>query len=67
MKNTQELRAFLTAQMNGVATGELDCERAKGVSNLAQQIYNTLNVEIKMAMAKAKLGDQEIEPVRFDE
>jgi hypothetical protein len=44
MKNTGELRAFLVEQMNGVASGDVDMNKAKAVSNLSQQIYNTLNI-----------------------
>lgn len=65
MKNTKDLRTFLLQQMNGVANGEVNMETAKGVSNLAQQIYNTLNIEIKMAVAKDKMAGGEIGAVDF--
>tara|TARA_R110000751_G_scaffold208716_1_gene312568 strand:- start:27 stop:230 length:204 start_codon:yes stop_codon:yes gene_type:complete len=65
MKNTRELREFLVGQMIKVANGEVDVEMAKGVSNLAQQIYNTINVEVKFATAMQKLDGTEIKAVSF--
>lgn len=67
MKNTKELRAFLTEQMTGVAAGTVSTERAKSIANVAQQIYNTLNIEVKVAMARIRLGGQEIGPVEFED
>ena len=67
MKDTRELRAYLIEQMLGVTDGKVSLAEAKGVGYLAQQVYNTLNVEIKMAVARAKLdGEKEIEPVNFN-
>lgn len=65
MKDTRELRAFLVKQMTEIADGNMDLNHAKGVSNMAQQIYNTLNIEVKMAIARSKLGDTAVEPVAF--
>jgi hypothetical protein len=65
MKDTRELRAFLVSQMQGVVKGDVNPEMAKSISNLSQQIYNTLNVEVKLAMAKAKLGQDSIDAVSF--
>ena len=67
MQNTKELRAFLVEQMNGVAEGSVNMDSAKSISNLAQQVYNTLNIEIRMAVVKSKLGDTEVVPVDFSE
>ena len=53
MNNTRELRAFLVEQMQGVASGKVNSEKAKSISNLSQQIYNTINIEVKMALSKA--------------
>ncbi len=64
-QNTKELRSFLVDQMLGVADGKVNFERAKAICNISQQIYNTLNVEVKMAVAKANLKDGKIEPVSF--
>lgn len=67
MKDTAELRSFLVEQMEKVAKGQVGTEKAKGVANLAQQVYNTINMEVKMAQVKSKLQEGvDIEPVRFD-
>lgn len=67
MKDTRELRAFLVEQMQGVAAGKVNVDKAKALSNLAQQVYNTLNVEVRMAIALAKAAKDgtEIKPVPF--
>ena len=65
LTNTRELRTFLVEQMQGVATGRVNSEKAKSICNLAQQVYNTLNIEVKLAVAKQKLNGQEIETVSF--
>lgn len=49
-----------------VADGNVDVSVAKGVCNLAQQVYNTVNIEIKMALANEKLESTSIKPVEFD-
>ena len=67
MRNTKELRGFLLDQMTGIVSGELEIDKAKGISNLAQQVYNTLNIEIKLASVKARLGDDVVVlPLEFD-
>jgi hypothetical protein len=65
MNNTRELRAFLVEQMQGVSTGKVNSEKAKSISNLAQQVYNTLNIEVKMALSKAKLNGQTLDAIDF--
>lgn len=67
MKNTRELRERLLSHMVDVAEGEMTTEVAKGICNLSQQVYNTLNIELKMAVAKDKIGNETITPVSFDE
>ena len=67
INDTRSLRKFLVGKMNDVANGELDAQKTTGIANLAQQIYNTLNIELKTATAMQKLGEQKIEPVKFDE
>ena len=66
MKTSKDLRHFLVDQMEKMASGEVEAANAKGICNYAQQIYNTLNLEIKMALAKQKLVDQQVSPVDFD-
>lgn len=65
MNNTRELRAFLVDQMQGVATGKVNSEKAKSIANISQQIYNTLNIELKMTVAKAKLNGKTVDAVSF--
>ncbi len=66
MENTGDLRTFLTEQMEGAANGEdFDASRAKAVCNLAQQIYNTLNIEVRTAVATEKIGEGKIGVVKF--
>lgn len=66
MTNTRELRAFLVEQMQGVAAGKVNSEKAKAISNLSQQIYNTINIEVKLAISKAKLNGQSVDAVEFN-
>jgi hypothetical protein len=54
--------------MEGVATGRVNTERAKSICNLSQQIYNSLNLEVKMAIARSKLKEgQDVTPVSFND
>lgn len=64
-KNTKELRGFLLEQMTHVADGSQDAMDAKAICNYAQQIYNTVNLEMRHAQAVQKMGDTPIEPVVF--
>ena len=66
MQNTRELRAFLVEQMQGVAAGKVNSEKAKAISNLSQQIYNTINIEVKIAISKSKLNGQTVDAVEFN-
>jgi hypothetical protein len=65
MKSTKDMRNFLLTQMKSVAEGDVEISVAKGVCNLAQQVYNTMNIEIKHALAKQKLEGGEISKVDF--
>lgn len=65
LESTADLRAFLVDQMQGVATGRVSAERAKGVTNVAQQIYNSLLIEVKMAKARVDLKGEDIKSVSF--
>lgn len=65
-KNSAELRGFLLQQMCLVADGTQDSADAKAICNYAQQIYNTLNMEIRHAASIKNLGDQPIKPVSFE-
>lgn len=66
IQNTRDLRSFLVEQMQGVAEGKVNTEKAKGICNISQQIYNSLNLEVKMAVARSKLKDgDDVQPVNF--
>jgi hypothetical protein len=66
IENTRDLRKFLVEQMEGVATGRVNTERAKAICNISQQVYNSLNLEVKMAIARSKLKEgQDVTPVSF--
>jgi len=67
MKNTKDLRARLLSNMDDVANGEMTVDVAKGVCNLAQQVYNTLNIELKRAKLSEQIGEDNIKPVSFDD
>lgn len=63
MKSTKELRDFLIAQMQSVAEGTQEPTEAKAICNYAQQIYNTLNMEMRAAAFRAKHPDATATPV----
>ena len=65
-QNTREMRNFLIERMMDVAEGRVNSEKAKSICNISQQVYNTLNVEIKMAVAKSKLNGGEVGAVEFN-
>lgn len=64
--NTRELRAFLVDQIQNVAEGRTNSEKAKSICNLAQQVYNTINIEVKMALSKSRLNGEKVDAVNFD-
>lgn len=61
IKNTRDLRAYLVSQMEGVANGVVPPERSKAVANLAQQVYNTLAIEIRFAVTRDKLKESKVD------
>ena len=67
MKNTRELRRFLVKQMEAAAEGDFDRDRSRAVGHMAQQIYNTMSIEVRWAIARAKIGDRDIGPVKFND
>ena len=67
IKSTRDMRSFLLEQMQGVAEGNIDLGTAKGVANLSQQVYNTINIELKVAQAKEKIKGLTIDSVKFDD
>jgi len=65
IKNSKELKTFLLSQISGIADGSVAPEMAKGICNLSQQVYNLANLEIKVAIAKVKVGEDGIKSVNF--
>lgn len=63
IQNTRDLRSFLIETMVGVVNETLTPGQAAAVCNVAQQIYNTLNVELRAASVMDKLGVTQIDPV----
>lgn len=63
--STKELRAFLLEQMVSVADGSQEPAQSKAICNYAQQVYNTVSLEIKHSQAKAKIGEAGIADVSF--
>jgi hypothetical protein len=61
--DTASLRKFLIDQMVSAAKGEIEVGAAKSVCNLAQQIYNTVKLEV--AFAQVKVKGVAVEPVSF--
>lgn len=62
-KSTAELRMFLLEQMVAISEGQQDPAQAKAICNYAQQIYNTVALEVKYSAAKLKAGENGIESV----
>jgi len=63
--NTQELREFLVTQMIAAAKGDLDSGRARSVVAFAQQIYNSLTLELRAAGMTARGQDNKIQAIKF--
>ncbi len=63
IKDTKELRKFLLDRMEEVTEGKIDCAQARSICSLSQQVYNTLNIEVKAAQLKASVLDGTIKPV----
>ncbi len=67
-QSTKELRSFLLKQMVNVAEGFQGADEAKAICNFAQQIYNTLNMELRHALAMTRLGENnKVLPVNFND
>jgi hypothetical protein len=66
IKTTADLRAFLLEEMVHTAEGTREASTAKAVCNYAQQVYNTINLEMRHAHAKHKYGTASLSPVSFD-
>ena len=66
LKSTADLRAFLLDEMIETANGRREASTAKAVCNYAQQVYNTINLEMRHAHARHKYGIQNLSPVTLD-
>lgn len=66
IKDSKDLRKFLIDKMVEVTDDKISVDKVKAVANLAQQVYNTLNIEQKFAALRSKIGDADIRPVSFD-
>jgi len=66
LRTTADLRAFLLEEMVQTAEGAREASTAKAVCNYAQQVYNTINLEMRHAHAKHKYGSASLSPVSFD-
>ena len=66
LKTTADLRAFLLDEMVQTANGVREATTAKAVCNYAQQVYNTINLEMRHAHARNKYGSASMAPVVLD-
>lgn len=67
IKDTRDLRLFLVERMKEILTRKIEPAQITGIANLSQQIYNTINIELKSASVLQKLDGGRIKPVQFDE
>ena len=59
------MREFLLRQMIATANGDLETANAKSICNFAQQIYNTVKLEMAFAQIKTKLDVKQIDAVKW--
>jgi hypothetical protein len=66
LRNSADLRNFLIQQMVDTANGKLEVASARMICNFAQQIYNTVKLEMSFATLKNK-GELKsmVEPVEW--
>lgn len=64
--NTAEIRQFLLEQMVATAEGKVDAASAKAMCNFAQQVYNTVKLEMSFAQLTHKEGMKNIEAVSWN-
>lgn len=65
LQDTADLRAFLLDKMVGVSDGNVAADQAKAICNLSQQVYNTLNIEVRVAAARASGNGEAPDAVKF--
>ena len=54
MENTSDLRKFLLGEMQKLAEKKIEVQDARAMCNYAQQVYNTLKLEIQFATLRSK-------------
>lgn len=61
IRTTGELREFLVQAIIDVRAGTLDPEKAKNITRLASQVNDSFFSEIKCALVRKSLGQQNTE------
>ena len=62
---TADIRNFLIENMVKTAEGKIEVGQAKAMCNFAQQIYNTIKLELQYASMKEKDQIGKVEAVTF--
>lgn len=57
IRTTGELRDFLATMMVGVKNGDLDVDKARTITKLADQINESFYAEVKVAKVLAEAGE----------
>ena len=58
IKNSAELREFLSSMMLGIKNGDIDADKARNITKMAGQINENFYVEIKVAQVRAEAGQK---------
>lgn len=58
IKNSAELRDFLSNMMLGIKNGDIDADKARNITKMAGQINENFYVEIKVAQVRAEAGQK---------
>lgn len=58
IKNSAELREFLSNMMLGIKNGDIDADKARNITKMAGQINENFYVEIKVAQVRAEAGQK---------
>lgn len=65
LNDTDDVRNFLLNQMVRVANGKMEIGHAKAVCNLAQQVYNTIKLEMQYSKLQENGGAGNVSPVSW--
>jgi hypothetical protein len=66
IRDTRDLRRFLLDRMVRTANGTASVLEAKAICNYAQQVYNTINIEARVAMTVSERNGEPLPAVSFD-